>query len=109
MECNKWLFSQVADFFSRLQGYAADFTRAYLTNVCVANELQRKGIGSALVMQSVKIAQQWGNVFIKKLLIDFILFNFIWSLCQIYVLETILSPNPFTKSVYYTVFGFADL
>lgn len=44
---------------TRPKGYAADFTRAYLTNVCVAKELQRKGIGRALVMQSVKIAQQW--------------------------------------------------
>lgn len=47
------------DLCSSCKGYAADFTRAYLTNVCVAKELQRKGIGRALVMQSVKIAQQW--------------------------------------------------
>ncbi|GLJ25391.1 hypothetical protein SUGI_0486100 [Cryptomeria japonica] len=47
------------------QGTDAQFTRAYLTNVCVAQELQRKGIGSALIRQAVKIAEQWGNFHIN--------------------------------------------
>ncbi|KAH9310680.1 hypothetical protein KI387_025715, partial [Taxus chinensis] len=41
------------------KGIEAQFTRAYLTNVCVAQELQRKGIGSALIIKAMKIAQQW--------------------------------------------------
>ncbi|XP_057815168.2 GCN5-related N-acetyltransferase 7, chloroplastic isoform X2 [Cryptomeria japonica] len=48
------------DLCSLCKGTDAQFTRAYLTNVCVAQELQRKGIGSALIRQAVKIAEQWG-------------------------------------------------
>ncbi|XP_044963960.1 uncharacterized protein LOC123424404 isoform X2 [Hordeum vulgare subsp. vulgare] len=35
-------------------------TRAYLSNVCVAKELQRCGLGYALVDKSKKLARQWG-------------------------------------------------
>lgn len=35
-------------------------TRAYLSNVCVAKELQRNGLGSALVDKSKGLARQWG-------------------------------------------------
>ncbi|GJN36587.1 hypothetical protein PR202_gb25463 [Eleusine coracana subsp. coracana] len=35
-------------------------TRAYLSNVCVAKELQRNGLGYALVDKSKKLACEWG-------------------------------------------------
>ncbi|KAM0847082.1 hypothetical protein ACQ4PT_055248 [Festuca glaucescens] len=35
-------------------------TRAYLSNVCVAKELQRNGLGYALVGKSKKLAREWG-------------------------------------------------
>ncbi|CAN6461988.1 unnamed protein product [Victoria cruziana] len=44
----------------RPQGIGADFARAYLSNVCVAKELQRKGIAYALIDKSKKIAKEWG-------------------------------------------------
>lgn len=44
------------------QGIGADFARAYLSNVCVAEELQRNGLGYALVAKSKIIAQQWGKI-----------------------------------------------
>uniref|UniRef100_A0A0D9X5Y4 N-acetyltransferase domain-containing protein n=1 Tax=Leersia perrieri TaxID=77586 RepID=A0A0D9X5Y4_9ORYZ len=34
--------------------------RAYLSNVCVAKELQRNGLGYALVDKSKKLAREWG-------------------------------------------------
>ncbi|XP_034699011.1 uncharacterized protein LOC117924495 [Vitis riparia] len=42
------------------QGIGADFLRAYLSNVCVAKELHRNGLGSALVAKSKMVAQEWG-------------------------------------------------
>ena len=36
-------------------------TRAYLSNVCVAKELQKKGLGYALVDKSKKLAREWGK------------------------------------------------
>lgn len=44
------------------QGIGADFARAYLSNVCVAEELQRNGLGYALVAKSKIVAQQWGKI-----------------------------------------------
>ncbi|KAG9456052.1 hypothetical protein H6P81_000560 [Aristolochia fimbriata] len=44
----------------RPQGIGADFARAYLSNVCVAKELHRNGVGYALVSKSKKIAYEWG-------------------------------------------------
>uniref|UniRef100_A0A0E0LSZ4 N-acetyltransferase domain-containing protein n=1 Tax=Oryza punctata TaxID=4537 RepID=A0A0E0LSZ4_ORYPU len=35
-------------------------TRAYLSNVCVAKELQRNGLGYSLVDKSKKLAREWG-------------------------------------------------
>ncbi|CAO2168616.1 unnamed protein product [Urochloa humidicola] len=35
-------------------------TRAYLSNVCVAKELQKLGLGYALVDRSKKLAREWG-------------------------------------------------
>ena len=42
-------------------------TRAYLSNVCVAKELQKKGLGYALVDKSKKLAREWGK-FINPLI-----------------------------------------
>ncbi|KAL6331718.1 hypothetical protein AAG906_016714 [Vitis piasezkii] len=42
------------------QGIGADFLRAYLSNVCVAKELHRNGMGYALVAKSKMVAQEWG-------------------------------------------------
>ncbi|RZC69705.1 hypothetical protein C5167_032838 [Papaver somniferum] len=44
----------------RPQGSGADVSRAYLSNVCVAKELQRNGLGYLLVSKSKKVAQEWG-------------------------------------------------
>ncbi|XP_020103351.1 uncharacterized protein LOC109720557 isoform X1 [Ananas comosus] len=38
----------------------SNLTRAYLSNVCVAKELQRHGLGYALVAKSKKVAREWG-------------------------------------------------
>ncbi|KAK9275284.1 hypothetical protein L1049_022546 [Liquidambar formosana] len=42
------------------EGIGADFARAYLSNVCVAEELHRNGLGYALVAQSKVVAEEWG-------------------------------------------------
>uniref|UniRef100_A0A7C9DZN8 Arylamine N-acetyltransferase n=1 Tax=Opuntia streptacantha TaxID=393608 RepID=A0A7C9DZN8_OPUST len=42
------------------QGIGADFLRAYLSNVCVAKELHRNGLGYALVSKAKSIAEEWG-------------------------------------------------
>lgn len=44
----------------RPQGSGSDLTRAYLSNVCVAKELQRNGLGYALVAKSKEVAREWG-------------------------------------------------
>lgn len=44
-----------------LQGLKADFARAYISNVCVAEELYRNGLGYALVAESKRVAGLWGN------------------------------------------------
>ncbi|XP_065851123.1 GCN5-related N-acetyltransferase 7, chloroplastic [Euphorbia lathyris] len=42
------------------EGMGADFARAYLSNVCVAKELQRQGLGLELVEKSKTVAKEWG-------------------------------------------------
>ncbi|XP_042499674.1 uncharacterized protein LOC122077839 [Macadamia integrifolia] len=42
------------------EGIGADFARAYLSNVCVAKELHRNGVASALVAKSKRVAEEWG-------------------------------------------------
>ncbi|CAO2823034.1 unnamed protein product [Amaranthus hypochondriacus] len=44
----------------RPQGIGADFARAYLSNVCVAKELHRNGLGYALVSKAKSVAETWG-------------------------------------------------
>nr|XP_043622766.1 uncharacterized protein LOC122594366 [Erigeron canadensis] len=41
-------------------GIGGDFARAYLSDVCVANECQRNGIAFFLVEKSKLVAQDWG-------------------------------------------------
>ncbi|WOL13496.1 hypothetical protein Cni_G22266 [Canna indica] len=41
-------------------GIGADLTRAYISNVCVAKELQRNGVGYALMAKSKEGARSWG-------------------------------------------------
>ena len=48
-------------FGSLEQGIGADFLRAYLSNVCVAQELHRNGLGYLLVAKSKSVAQDWGK------------------------------------------------
>ncbi|XP_028797429.1 uncharacterized protein LOC114752895 isoform X2 [Neltuma alba] len=38
----------------------SDITRAYLSNVCVAKELQRNGLGYALLEKAKMVAYDWG-------------------------------------------------
>ncbi|CAA7398664.1 unnamed protein product [Spirodela intermedia] len=45
---------------TRPEGTGNDLPRAYLSNVCVAQELQRNGLGNALVLRSRKVAEEWG-------------------------------------------------
>ncbi|KAA8522801.1 hypothetical protein F0562_009224 [Nyssa sinensis] len=45
------------------KGIGADFLRAYVSNVCVAKELHRNGLGYALVAKSKLVAENWGNNF----------------------------------------------
>ncbi|KAJ0030598.1 hypothetical protein Pint_14270 [Pistacia integerrima] len=42
------------------EGIGADFARAYLSNVCVAKELQRNGLGYELIAKSKIVAREWG-------------------------------------------------
>ncbi|GMY35496.1 FkbH domain containing protein [Fagus crenata] len=42
------------------EGIGSDFARAYLSNVCVAKELHRNGLGYLLVAKSKIVAQDWG-------------------------------------------------
>lgn len=46
----------------RPQGIGSDFLRAYLSSVCVAKELQRKGLGHALISKSKTVAEKWGII-----------------------------------------------
>ncbi|KAJ4833134.1 hypothetical protein Tsubulata_006242 [Turnera subulata] len=42
------------------QGIGADFARAYLSNVCVAKELHKNGLGYEVVGKAKVVAQGWG-------------------------------------------------
>lgn len=42
------------------QGTGPDLKRAYLSNVCVAKELQRNGLGYTLISKSKEVAREWG-------------------------------------------------
>ncbi|KAF5206255.1 Acyl-CoA N-acyltransferases (NAT) superfamily protein [Thalictrum thalictroides] len=44
----------------RPEGLGSDIGRAYLSNVCVAKELQKNGVGSKVVAKSKIVAQEWG-------------------------------------------------
>lgn len=48
-----------------------DFARAYLSNVCVAKELHRNGVGYKLIDKSKRVAGEWGK---KNVLIKFLRF-----------------------------------
>ncbi|KAG8372473.1 hypothetical protein BUALT_Bualt12G0069800 [Buddleja alternifolia] len=41
-------------------GIGADFARAYISNVCVAAELHRNGLGYELIAKSKMVAEDWG-------------------------------------------------
>ncbi|OEL32892.1 hypothetical protein BAE44_0006089 [Dichanthelium oligosanthes] len=45
-------------------------TRAYLSNVCVAKELQKRGLGYALVDKSKKLAREWGEFITFSVFVD---------------------------------------
>ncbi|KAL9224139.1 hypothetical protein vseg_000205 [Gypsophila vaccaria] len=42
------------------QGIGFDFARAYLSNVCVAKELHKKGLGYLLISKAKFVAEEWG-------------------------------------------------
>ncbi|KAJ0965716.1 hypothetical protein J5N97_026854 [Dioscorea zingiberensis] len=42
------------------EGSGDNLTRAYLSNVCVASELHRNGLGYTIVAKAKKIALEWG-------------------------------------------------
>ncbi|KAL0383136.1 UNVERIFIED_CONTAM: hypothetical protein Scaly_0600900 [Sesamum calycinum] len=41
------------------KGIGADFARAYISNVCVAKELHRNGLGYELIAESKVVAEDW--------------------------------------------------
>ncbi|OMO72762.1 hypothetical protein COLO4_27474 [Corchorus olitorius] len=53
-----WLPEEIAG--AKPQGFEAEFARAYLSNVCVARELHRNGLGYDIVTKSKKVAEEWG-------------------------------------------------
>ncbi|XP_020572369.1 uncharacterized protein LOC110019131 isoform X2 [Phalaenopsis equestris] len=42
------------------EGIGPDLKRGYLSNICVAKELQRNGLGHALIAKSKNVARHWG-------------------------------------------------
>ncbi|CAA0809676.1 Acyl-CoA N-acyltransferases (NAT) superfamily protein [Striga hermonthica] len=44
----------------RPKGIGADFARAYVSNVCVATEMHRNGLGYELIAESMRVAENWG-------------------------------------------------
>ncbi|KAL8488723.1 hypothetical protein ACS0TY_024856 [Phlomoides rotata] len=42
------------------EGIGADIARAYISNVCVAEELHRNGLGYELIAESKRVAENWG-------------------------------------------------
>ncbi|XP_039131071.1 uncharacterized protein LOC120267466 isoform X1 [Dioscorea cayenensis subsp. rotundata] len=44
----------------RPEGSGSNLTRAYLSNVCVAGELQKNGLGYTIVTKAKKLAFEWG-------------------------------------------------
>ncbi|XWS73175.1 hypothetical protein CRYUN_Cryun02cG0103400 [Craigia yunnanensis] len=53
-----WLPEEIAG--TKPEGVEADFARAYLSNVCVAKELHRNGLGYEIVTKSKIVAEEWG-------------------------------------------------
>ncbi|XP_051120551.1 uncharacterized protein LOC127244180 isoform X2 [Andrographis paniculata] len=48
------------DLCPSCKGIGADFARAYISNVCVAKELHRNGLGYELIQESKRVAEHWG-------------------------------------------------
>ncbi|KAK9697487.1 hypothetical protein RND81_08G040700 [Saponaria officinalis] len=44
------------------QGIGTDFARAYLSNVCVAKELLKNGLGYMLISKAKFVAEEWGII-----------------------------------------------
>ncbi|XVF88061.1 hypothetical protein PTKIN_Ptkin19aG0018900 [Pterospermum kingtungense] len=53
-----WLPEEIAG--TKPEGTEANFGRAYLSNVCVARELHRNGLGYDIVRKSKRVAEKWG-------------------------------------------------
>ncbi|AEE85424.1 GNAT domain [Arabidopsis thaliana x Arabidopsis arenosa] len=54
----RWLPDEIAG--TKPEGIGVDFARAYLSNVCVAKELHRNGVGYKLIDKSKRVAGEWG-------------------------------------------------
>ncbi|KAF8045814.1 hypothetical protein N665_4382s0002 [Sinapis alba] len=54
----RWLPDEIAG--TKPEGFSVDFARAYLSNVCVAKELHRNGVGYKLIEKSKGVAREWG-------------------------------------------------
>ncbi|KAG6509184.1 hypothetical protein ZIOFF_034575 [Zingiber officinale] len=58
------------------KGIGVDLMRAYISNVCVAEEQQRNGLGYALISESKQVALSWGDflffIFSLRYLIEFL-------------------------------------
>lgn len=70
------------------EGIGSDITRAYLSNVCVAKELQRNGVASDLIKKAIAVARSWGNsvILLKNQIND----GSLWTVtdCKIYLKPT---------------------
>ncbi|ESQ54454.1 hypothetical protein EUTSA_v10025984mg [Eutrema salsugineum] len=55
----RWLPDEIAG--TKPEGFNVDFARAYLSNVCVAKELHRNGVGHKLIEKSKGVAREWGK------------------------------------------------
>ncbi|XP_010433270.1 PREDICTED: uncharacterized protein LOC104717417 [Camelina sativa] len=54
----RWLPDEIAG--TKPEGIGVDFARAYLSNVCVAKELHRNGVGYKLIEKSKEVGREWG-------------------------------------------------
>ncbi|GMI94700.1 GCN5-related N-acetyltransferase 7 [Hibiscus trionum] len=53
-----WLPEEISG--TKPEGIEAEYRRAYLSNVCVARELHRNGLGYDIVTKSKIVAEKWG-------------------------------------------------
>ncbi|CDP21704.1 unnamed protein product [Coffea canephora] len=61
------------------KGIGADFARAYLSNVCVARELRRNGLGYDVIAKAKIVARNWGNLCLSPIDLYSLVLNFAYN------------------------------